>query len=288
MLRSVFYQLFCVLACLAMLLTNSSCSKLSRALKNPDWKVRYQAANQYYEKGDYYRASLLLEELVSIIKNDPTAEDIHYKFANCCYEENRLVDAEYYFRTFYSTYRQSPKAEDALYMSAVTMSRMSPIWYLDQENTRYAIESIQDFINRFPKSARAKDASDKIIELRQKLEFKEYNNAKLFYKLERHKSAVIVLDNFQKDFPDSKYKEEAAYMSIRALYAYAKSSFEDVQAERFQEVIGRCENFIDKYSKSVYVNETQDIYASARRGLENLAKQKQAIETKKKQSEYDK
>ncbi len=275
--------LFLALAFLA------SCSKFTRAMKHPDWKVRYAAANAYYEKGDFYRASMLLEELVTIIKNDKAAEDIHYKFANSCAEEKRLVDAEYYFRTFYATYRQSPKAEEALYLASLTLSKMSPQWYLDQENTRLAIESLQDFINRYPKSPRAADASQIIINLREKQEIKAYNNAKLFYKLDRHKSAVIVLDNFQKDFPDSKYKEEAAFLALEALFAFADASFAEKQDERYREVIARYETFLDKFPKSEYLRQAQNIFSAARRGLQTLANKAAdpTLEKTEKTSDYD-
>jgi outer membrane protein assembly factor BamD len=71
---------------------------------------------------------------------------------------------------------------------------------LDQENTLKAIESLQLFINLYPKSERVAEASKLIQNLRDKLEKKAFENAKLYfvtgaYDPSNYKSAIIAFKN---------------------------------------------------------------------------------------------
>lgn len=257
---------------LVLLLGSASCSKFQKIIKNEDWKFRYNAAMDYYEKkGDYYRAGVLLEDLVPIIRGTPEAEKAQFYWAYCYYKQGQYETSSAEFKKFHDTYNRSKFAEESLYMHCYSLYMSSPPIHLDQGNTITAIDAFQDFINRYPSSSYAQQAAGSITSLRAKLETKAFKNAKLYQQLERFKSAVIAYDNFQKDFPDSRYQEEAAFRRIEAQYDLALNSYIDKKRERFNEVVKMYQTFIDKYPKSIFLKQAENVFENTQRQLKSVA-----------------
>lgn len=256
---------------LALLMAGTACSKFQKILKNEDWKFRYNAAIDYYEKkGDYYRAGVLLEDLVPIIRGTPEAEKAQFYWAYCYYKQGQYETAAAEFKKFHDTYTRSKFAEEALYMHCYSLYMSSSPVHLDQANTITAIDAFQDFINRYPNSTYAQQAAGAIVSLRAKLETKAFKNAKLYQQLERYKSAVIAYDNFRKDFPDSRYQEEAAFRQLESQYALANNSYIDKKRERFIEVVNMYQAFVDKYPKSIFLKQAEILFENTQKQLKNL------------------
>jgi outer membrane protein assembly factor BamD len=255
----------------AMIFSLSAC-KFQKLTKSPDWKVRYEGAMEYYNKRDYYRASLLLEDLVPLIKGTEAAENIQFYFAYAQYNQQQYLLAAHYFRSFFDSYRYSARAEEAFYMHAFSLYLDAPYHYLDQESAHGAIDAMQDFLNLYPKSQFAERANKVLFELRERQEQKSFDNAMLYYDLGRHKAAVIAFENFQKDFPDAKNKEKAVFLQAKAQLLYAQNSIFSVQKERFDKTIEICQLFLDKNSAGKFTKDVEEIYADALDGLKKLEK----------------
>lgn len=260
---------------LIFLLLITSCSKFQKIVKNPQWQVRYQAALEYYEKGDYYRAGALLEDLVPILVGTIEAEKARFYLAYCYFKQGQYTMSGNGFKTFHDTYSRSEFAEEALFMSAYSQFMDCPAPNLDQSNTNDAIDEFQEFINRYPNSKYAQQASGQILELRSKLETKAFNTARLYqklvnYKYEYSKSAVIAYENFRKDFPDSKLQEEAFFHKIEAQYDLAKNSYYTKQKERFEELVEMYQTFTEKYPQSRFLKQAESIYEQTKRQLASI------------------
>ncbi|GAB3516671.1 outer membrane protein assembly factor BamD [Emticicia fontis] len=259
----------------------SACSaKFSRLQKKGTTEEKYKAANEYYKKGDYYKAGLLFEEIVPLLKGDSLAEHAQFYNAYAQFQQKQYSMSSYLFKSFYATYANSPMAEEAFYMYAYSTYKDSPNYNLDQTNTLTAIDALQTFINSFPDSKYAASCTEHLVDLRHRLEEKAYEKAKLYFKtsgvtIANFKAAVVTIDNFQKDFPDSQYNEELAYLKVQSQYDYAMVSFENKQRERFLDVLKFYEEFIDTYPKSKYIKQAQRAYDGANKGLEHLAKVEQ-------------
>ena len=46
----------------------SSCGEYNKLLKSTDYEYKYEAAKNYFAKGQYNRAATLLNELIAILK----------------------------------------------------------------------------------------------------------------------------------------------------------------------------------------------------------------------------
>jgi outer membrane protein assembly factor BamD len=259
----------------------TACSKFERVRKSSDVKTKYEAAVKYFDKKDYYRASILLEDVIPLLKGDATAEDAQFKYAYTQYYQGQLTMSAYLFNKFYETFARSPHAEEARYMHAYSLYEDSPEYNLDQTNTFKAIDALQAFVNAYPKSEHHDKSAQLLKELREKLEKKAYEQAKLFYRMQGiYKAAVVTFNNFQKGFPDSDYNEEIAFRKLEAQYQLAQRSTEARQKERYESTIEFYEVFIDQYPQSRFLRDAERIYESAIRSLRNRGAKPEEIKGK--------
>ena len=245
---------------LASWLLVSSCSDFRKIMKSSDWQEKYNAALKYYNEKDYYRATVLLEDVLPIIRGTKTAEEAQFYYAYAHYYERKYILSAHYFKQFYDTYSRSEKAQEAMFMHAYSLYLDSPNASLDQSSTAEAIQAIQRFINRYPYSEYKERAEAVLAETRLKLERKAYDNALLYYRLSQFKAAIIAFDNFQKDFPDSDFNEEIGYWKLAAQFELAEQSIQAKQKERYYTTIEFYQTFIDRYPESKFVREAESIY----------------------------
>ena len=167
--RVLFIALFSILIL-------SGCSEFQRIQKKGSYEDKYEAALKYYEKDDFYRASVLLESIIPLTKGKKEAEDVQLKYAYCQYNQREFYLASYYFKKFAETFPRSESTEESLYMSAISLYRISPIHQLDQSNTYKAIDALQSFVNSYPETKFMEECNTKINNLQKNLERKAYEN----------------------------------------------------------------------------------------------------------------
>lgn len=264
---------------IVLILIAGSCkSKFEKLKASNDNAKKYQAAIAYYNKKDYNKALELFETLVQRYRGQAQAEDLYYYYAYTNYRLKDYTSASYHFKQFADTYPSSARAEECNFMSAYCYYLDSPIYSLDQENTHKAIDKLQLFINLYPKSERVAEASKLIQNLRDKLERKAYENAKLYLTIGDYQAAVIDFGNVLRDYPDTKYAEEMEYLTIKAQYEYAYHSSELKKEDRFNTAINFEKQFADKYPSSKYLKDaislkqdSEDGIARAKRALAEYA-----------------
>jgi len=249
------------------------CSKYQKLLKSQDYELWYTEAMAYYEKEDYTRASTLLSQLVNIYRGTERAEELNYVYANCLYGLNNDLSAGHYYREFVKNFPVSDKAEECMYMSAITYYNMSPKPRLDQTPTEQAIQEFQLFINMYPNSSRIEEATVLMDELRDKLVYKSYLNAKLYYDLgdymgNNYMSAVIAAQNSLREFPDTKYREELSFLILESKYIQAVKSVEEKKVERLRDAIDEYYTFVNEFAEGKYKRRADKILSDSESMLE--------------------
>lgn len=250
----------------------TSCSNFNKLQKTADIQKKYDGAMAYFDKQDYYRAGILLEELIPLLRGREESEIAQFRYAYCHYRQRQLALSAYYFKNFYETFPRSEKVEEAAFMYAASLYEDTPAFNLDQTNSYEAIDALQSFILRFPQSERVEKCNTMIDVLQQKLEKKDYENAKLYLKLGDYKAAIIAFDNFRKDFPDSQYNEEIAFRKVEALYLLARVSTDTKKEERYKELLLLHQRFADMYPSSNYIKESENYYDIALQYLKAIHK----------------
>ena len=253
---------------IVMILVAGGCkSKYEKLKASNDNAKKYQAALAYYNKKDYTRALDLFETLVQRYRGQAQAEDLYYYYAYANYNLKDYTSARYHFKTFADTYPASQRAEECRFMAAYCYYLDSPIFSLDQTNTSSAIDALQLFINLYPKSERVAEAGKLIQNLRDKLEKKAFENAKLYLTISDYQSAVMAFGNATRDYPDTKYAEEMDFLTIKAEYQYAKHSNEYKQEERYNLTLSYEQQFAEKYPKSKYMADALTLKKQSEQGI---------------------
>lgn len=246
-----------------LVVSSAACTKFRKIQKSGDWKVKYEAALNYYEKKDYFRSNTLLEEILPIIRGTEEAEYANFIYAYTFFYQKQFILSAHYFKLFTDIYARSQYAEEAAYMRSFSLYKQSPQPSLDQTSTYEALAALQNFLNKYPASTYSEDAEALIVELQVKLEQKAYDNAKLYYKLRRYKAALIAFENFNYDYPDSRFREELSFLAIETAHELAKVSIRTKQEERYQNTIALYQDFVDRYPKSKYLRQAEQFYANS-------------------------
>jgi len=254
----------------------ASCSDFRKLQKSDDWEKKYEAAIKYYESKDYYRSSILLEQILPIIKGSSEAEKANFIYAYTYYYEEQYLLASHYFKTFYETYGRSEFAEEARFMFGYALYKDSPRYNLEQTSTQQAIVALQGFINRYPASEFVPKAEAALNDMQVKLERKAYEKAILYYKLKKFmvgeylKASLVEFNNFQNNYPDSDFIEEIRYLEIEAMFKLAEVSIKTKKKERYSESVDFYLNYIEDYPNGDYLRKAESIYDDALNKLRKL------------------
>jgi len=242
---------------------SASCSKFRKIEKSEDWRVKYEAGLNYFAKKDYYRSSLLFESILPIVRGLPEGEKVEFNLAYCQYNEKLYLLASDQFKTFYETYGRSAMAQEATFMYAYSLYASSPDHNKDQSSSIEAMNAMQNFLNRYPGSQFMNQATEVISVSQQKLERKGFENARQYMKLKMFGAAVIAFDDFKKNFPDSKFLEESAYLKVQAEFELAKISIPSKQLERFTNTVVFYKELVDNFPNSNFLKEAQRYYSES-------------------------
>lgn len=255
--------LFGITLLAAVLVLGQSCSQYQKLLKSDDHELKYEKALEYYNEGDYSRAITLFADIMPIYRGTSRAQTISYYFAMAHFRNREYTLASHYFKSFVDAYPQSEHAEEFLFLSAYCQYLESPRYSLDQTNTRQAIRELQNFINRYPESPRVSNANELIDELRLKLEKKRFKTGEMYYNISDYVAAATTFETMIRDFPDSKYREEAMFLTVKSYYEYASNSIPQRQEERFEKVVSAYNEFARRYPDSEFIDQASSMHERA-------------------------
>ncbi len=250
-----------------VIISISSCTGYEKLLKSTDYEAKYEAAMKYYYDEQYHRARDLFENLALNYRGREHAEDVAWYYGKSLLETHRYYAAAYQFKAFTKRFPYSPNAEEAAYLSAYCQYMESPSHTLDQSMTKDAISEFELFAERYPQSVHIPEVNNYLDEMRHKLMLKDYEIALGYYNTESYRAAVVALNQFLNNYPDSPYREDAMYYIIKSGYEYAINSREDKMKERLQQVINNFDKFAVTFKNSKYMSDCQNIYTKCKEAL---------------------
>jgi outer membrane protein assembly factor BamD len=125
------------------------------------------------------------------------------------------------------------------------------------------MDAMQNFLNRYPGSTFSDRAVEVINASQVKLERKGFENAEHYLKLKYYQAAIIAFDNFRKNFPDSQFLEQIAYMKVLAQFKLAEQSIASKQLERYSATLEFYKELVDNYPQSQFLKEAQRYYSES-------------------------
>ena len=263
-----------ILISLLAALLLSSCGEYNKLLKSTDYEYKYEAAKNYFAKGQYNRAATLLNELIAILKGTDKAEESLYMLGMSYYNQNDYQTAAQTFTQYYNVYPRGTFTELARFHTGKALYLDTPEPRLDQSGTYNAIQQLQMFLEYFPNSAKKDEAQNMIFALQDKLVMKEYLSAKLYYNLgnylgNNYESCVITAQNALKDYPYTNMREDLSILILRAKYEMAVFSVEDKREERYREAVDEYYAFKNEFPESKYMKDADRIFKEAQKILKD-------------------
>lgn len=254
----------------------TSCNEYQKALKNEDFKVKYDIAENYYKEGDFKRANRLLQQIAPKYVGKPQGERVMFFLADSYFEIKDYNFAGYQFERFIKSYPKSDKADEAAFLGAKSYYHLSPRYSLDQTDTEKALIKLQGFINAYPDSEYQAEANAMARELTTKKEKKSFEIAKQYTKLGRsyilefNISAIAAVDNFISDHPGSIFREDALFLKIEASTNLALNSTELRKKERLDSAKEAYEALFRYYPESKYEKEAGNLLNKVNKELASL------------------
>jgi len=242
---------------ISILILISSCSEYQKALNSDEVSVKFNLGTELYDAEKYSKASRLFAQILPQYRGKPQAQKLTYMQAMCFYNTKDYNSSSYQMERFVNSYPDSEKVEEMAFLGAKSYYLMSPIFSKDSEDTKIAIDKMQEFINAFPESEFNDDANKLIFELDYRLELKEFNIALQYNVLTDYQAAIKSFENFLIDFPGSDLREKALYYRFDSAYKLAINSVVWRQKERIENAVSYFNSFKNTYNDSEFLDEME-------------------------------
>jgi outer membrane protein assembly factor BamD len=255
---------------IAVLITLSSCNSFNKLLKSSNMTLKYEKAKEYFNKKEYDKALLLIEDILPYYRATKESEEISFYYAYCYYGLGDNLAAATRFKSLYETYPYGKYAEQGLYYFAYCLYLESPSIELDQTYTQNGIDALLLFINRYSESDKVTECNKYIDELSDKLEEKDIRIAKTYYKIQDYKAALYSLKQVLEKYPLTKYKIELQYDMLNSYYKTASLSIESKQYERMKEAKDYYNENKDVFVNTKYAQPSENLYNTIINQLKKL------------------
>lgn len=262
------------------------------ALQSADKEFMLRVANEKFEKKKWQDALALYERLSNLVAGTDDAPNVVFNSAYANYYDRNYKLAGYQFKNFAISFPQDERKEEAAYMSALCYYEGSLDYNLDQSSTELAINELQDFLNSYPDSERAKNINELIDELSYKLEFKAYENARQYYKMADYRAANVTFENVLEDFPSTKLRPKIYDYIMKSRYELAINSIFDLKRDRIENALAFTRQIETELPGTEYAKTAVDLRGKLQNEKENFAKLEKEVEArkeelKKKQQQYE-
>ncbi|RMZ60646.1 outer membrane protein assembly factor BamD [Chryseobacterium nematophagum] len=267
-----------ILGLFAVAVLSSCASQQEKAMKSADKNYILKIANENFAKKKWKNALSLYDRLANLVAGTDDFPNVGFNTAYANYYDKSYKLAGHQFKNFAVNFSKDPRAEEAAYMSALCYYEGSMDYNLDQTSTTLAINEMQDFLNNYPNSERAKNISQLIDELSYKLEFKAYENARQYFKMAEYKAANVALENVLEDFPSTKLRPKIYDYIMKSRYELATKSVYDLKDERIENALSFTRQVEKELPDTEYSKTALDL-------REKLEKEKQNFVVVKKETE---
>ena len=135
---------------ISLLLCASCANEFNAMYKTDNFDQKYEYAKQCYLDGKYTRATLLLQQVVTLLKGTDNGQECLFMLAMANYKAKDYETAAEYFKKYYTSYPRGTFAEQASFHVGQSLYESTPEPRLDQTPTMAAIAAFQEYLDLFP------------------------------------------------------------------------------------------------------------------------------------------
>ncbi len=261
-----------ILCALLLTLLLASCGEYNKILKSRDAELKYTYAKKYFDEKKYGRTTTLLEEILSVYTGSAKEQEILFLLAQAYFYDKDYVTATQYYTRYYNKFPKGDYTELARFNAAYGLYLDSPDARLDQGSTVRGIQEFQNFLEYFPQSEKAPEAQDYMFKLQEKLAYKDFLAARLYYNLglymgNNYEACIVTSREALKSYPFSEFAEEFQILIVRARYELAYHSVEEKKPTRYRDLLDEHFNYKNMFPSGKYLKESEKYYRQALKAL---------------------
>lgn len=250
----------------------SSCGEYNKILKSRDAELKYTYAKKYFDEKKYSRTATLLDEILTVYTGSPKEQEILFLLAQSYFYDKDYPTASTYYTRYYNKFPKGDYAELARFNSAYGLYLDSPDARLDQTNTWKSLQEFNNFLEYFPQSEKAPEVMDLISKLQDKLAYKEFLTARLYFNLglymgNNYDACIVTAQEALKSYPFSELGEEFQILIVRSRFELAANSVLEKRDERYRDLINEHFNYKNMFPEGKYTKESEKYYRQALKAL---------------------
>lgn len=241
--------------------TLSCATQFETLLNSNDVDAKYAAAMNYYQNKKFTKAAQLFESMAVLTNGTARDDTVRFYWGMSNYRNKDFYTAEGNFDNFLQTFPRSPFAPDAEFYRLDCMYRATYRYELDQTPTRACLVAIGEYEREHPDDqAHLQACAEMKHDLQDRLDRKDFEAGRLYYRMEDYLAARVKLRNVLKTNADNFYREDVLYYTAMASYQYARLSVPAKRRERYLTFVDDYLNFVGEYPESRYRRELDGIY----------------------------
>ncbi|HMM03648.1 MAG: outer membrane protein assembly factor BamD [Dysgonomonas sp.] len=261
-----------ILCTLLLALLLASCGEYNKILKSRDAELKYTYAKKYFDEKKYGRTTTLLDEILSTYTGSSKEQEILFLMAQAYFYDKDYTTATQYYTRYYNKFPKGDYTELARFNAAYGLYLDSPDARLDQTSTIKGIQEFQSFLEYFPQSEKAPEAQDLMFKLQEKLSYKEFLAARLYFNLglymgNNYEACIVTSREALKNYPFSEFSEEFQILIVRSRYELAYYSIEEKKPTRYRELMDEHFNYKNMFPSGKYLKESERYYRQALKAL---------------------
>ncbi len=191
----------------------------------PTPEALFEAALAEFEQGDCGAAEIGLERLTfELPARDPRQAEVRYYLAECQFKRKRYLESTREYRRVSDQHAQDSLAPLALLRAGDAYAKLWRRPELDATYGASALATYEELLTRYPTSAAAAQARERIAQLNDGFARKDYKTGIFYLRLKAYDSAIIYFKSVVANFPQSSSAPQAL---LRLVEAYERIGYQE-------------------------------------------------------------
>ena len=200
---------FLCLFTLAAIFTGCSSDQRGKMSHAEYCRIKYEAAEELFKKQKYGRAQDKLEEILSLCAGTGYMEQSQFLLAESYFNLEEWLEARGEYGSFVLNFPGSPFIETAEFRKAISSFNMEFKVARDESNTTIAMKDFERYLSNYPDSPLRDSVNYYYGLLVERMAEKEFQTARLYYRMDKYQAAVIYLKEFLETYKVSKRRKDA-------------------------------------------------------------------------------
>ncbi len=172
-------------------------------------KNKYVAAEELFKKQKYGKAQDKLEEILSLCAGTGYMEQSQFLLAESYFNLEEWIEARGEYGSFVMNFPGSPFIETAEFRKAISSFNIEFKVARDESNTTIAMRDFERYLSNYPDSPLRDSVNYYYGLLVERMAEKEFQTARLYYRMDKYQAAVIYLKEFLDTYKVSKRRKDA-------------------------------------------------------------------------------